>query len=91
MIVDFILHVLLGIVSGILSVFPTLPAIDPSIVTAGNWITTTLGQGASFAQFLYGSTLFNAIIAVLIAVWAFEPIYHGVMWVLKKIPFLNIK
>ena len=91
MIVDGLIHVLLGVVTTIVSVFPTLPAIDPSIVTAGNWVTTTLGQGASFAQFLYGTALFNAIIAVLIAIWAFEPIYHGVMWVLKKIPFLNIK
>lgn len=91
MIIDALLHGILGIVTNIVSVFPTLPSIDPAIVTATSWVTTTLGQGASFAQFLYGTTLFDAIIGVLIAIWAFEPIYHGVMWVLKKIPFINVK
>lgn len=91
MIINGLVHAVIGLVTSIMSVFPTLPSIDPSIVSAGNWITTMLGQGASFAQFLYGATLFNALIAVLVAIWAFEPIYHGVMWVIKKIPFLNIK
>jgi len=73
-----------------MSVFPTIPAIDPSIVTAGNWITTTIGSGAAFAQFLYGTTLLTALIGISISIWAFEPIYHAVMWVIHKVPFLNV-
>lgn len=90
MIVDFMLHYMLLAVQGIISVFPTLPAIDPSIATAGAWLTTTLGQGAAFAQEVYGATLLSVIVGILIAVWAFEPIYHAVMWVLRKIPFIHI-
>jgi hypothetical protein len=90
MIIDGIVHVFLGVVSSIISVFPSIPAIDPSIVTAGNWITTTVGEGSAFAQFLYGTTLLDALIAIAVAIWAFEPIYHGVMWVIHKIPFLNV-
>lgn len=91
MIVDGLIHAILGIVSNILSVFPSLPSMDVSIVTAGAWLSTTLAQGAAFAQFIYGSTLYHAIIALVAAVWAFEPIYHTVMWVIKKIPIINVK
>ena len=90
MIIDSMIHAILGIVSTIISVFPTIPAIDPSIASAGTWITTTVGQGAAFARLIYGSTLLNALVAVAVVVWAFEPIYHAVMWVIRKIPFLNI-
>ena len=90
MIIDYLMHAIFSVVSTIVSVFPTIPAIDPSIATAGSWITTTVGEGAAFARLVYGSTLLSALIAVAIVVWAFEPIYHGVMWVIKKIPFLNI-
>jgi len=90
MIIDAMVHGILSVVETIMSIFPTLPPIDSSIVTAGNWIVTTVGEGAAFASFVYGSTLLAALVGVAIVVWAFEPIYHVVMWVIKKIPFLNV-
>jgi len=89
-VVDAIIHAFLSIVTAILSVFPTLPAIDPSIASAGTWLTTTLGQGSAFAREVYGATLLTTIVGILIAIWSFEPIYHAVMWVIRKIPFIHI-
>lgn len=40
---------------------------------------------------LLGAELYFSSIIIIGIIFAFEPVYHGVMWTLKKIPILGIK
>lgn len=91
MIINGILSIILNFLTGLFVLVPTFPAIDPSIASAGTWITNFLSEGVAFAQFIFGVTFYDAVIAVAVAIWAFEPVYHSLMWVLRKIPILSIK
>jgi hypothetical protein len=71
--------------------FPTLPAIPSAISTAGAWVTDTIASVTSVLQMIYGSTLLTAIVLVIVGIFGFETVYHLVLWVLKKIPVINIK
>jgi|GEM_PF-570926 len=92
MIIDGLLHLLLDFLTGVFVSIPwDIPAMPASITGATSWITDTIGATTSVLRYIYGSALFDALIAVIAAIWGFELIYHIIMWVLRKIPILSIK
>jgi hypothetical protein len=90
MIFNGVFNILFGFIGGIFALLPSFPAIDSNISSAGTYIVGLASQGAAVSQYLLSTALYDAVVAVLALIWVFEPAYHGVMWVLRKIPFLNI-
>jgi hypothetical protein len=91
MILNFIFSSIIGIVKALFTVFPTLPATPSAVTTAGSWVTDTIASVASVLQLIFGTTLLTAIILIVVSIFSFETVYHSVMWVVRKIPFLNVK
>jgi len=91
MLFNFIVNAIVSLVTAILSVLPTAPATPTVIVNAGQWTIDTINGVISVLRMIYGGTLLDAIIVVIVALFTFDKVYHATMWILRKIPGLNIK
>jgi len=91
MIIDALISILTGTVKLIFGVFPSLPAMSTSIVSAGDYAVTMISGFVGFFGVIYGTVLLTAIFVMLLALLLFDQIYFSTLWVIKKIPVLNIK
>lgn len=78
-------------VSAVLGVLPSLPAIPSAVSAGGAWTTDLVSSFVGVLRLIFTTELLAAIMVVLVALYAFEPLYHTALWALKKIPILNIK
>lgn len=90
MITSGIIIFFLVIVQAIFSVIPDLPAMPQAVIDGGDWVVDAIAEFSSFLSMLYGPTL-GPIIVLVVGYYAFEHLYGVTLWVLKKIPALNIK
>ena len=74
----------------IFSVLPSLPPVPAAISDGGGAITDFIAQGMSVIQALLSPALTVAVFTIMIAILAFEHIYHGILWILRKIPGLAL-
>ena len=91
MIIEFIVNSLISVLKTVFSPLPNVPATPSAIVSGATWVTTTISGVVSLLRYVYGDALFTAIIVVVVALLNFEWIYHSLMWVVRKIPMVNIK
>lgn len=91
MIFTFIIHALLSLVTTLFSVLPTLAATPEAVITGGQWVIDTIYGVVSMFRMIYGSALMTAIVVVIVGLFSFEWIYHTVMWIVRKIPMINMK
>ena len=90
MIIEALLSVLYTVFSALTS-FIDIPSMPPEVAAVFQdflqWLQVGLSILASYTHLSYLLVLFGIVMAVDIGI----SIYHFVMWVLKKIPILNIK
>jgi len=91
MILEFISTLIMGAMIALFDALPDLPAMPSSIATAGDWTIDQIGNVVSMLSMLYTPTLLAAIVVVCLALFGFEFLYRQFLWVLKKIPIINIK
>ena len=91
MIVTYMIISLLSMVQIIFSIFPDLPDTPQAIVDGGTWITDQIALVVSVLNYVFTPALMAATVVVIIGMFTFEHIYHGAMWIVRKIPVLNIK
>lgn len=91
MITDFMITILTGSVQLILGVLPDVADTPSAIVDGGDWIIDQITSVISVLSMVLTPALLTATIVVAVGMLLFDNIYHGVMWVLRKIPILNIK
>lgn len=68
-----------------------LPEIPTAIQTGWDSFIDFIAQWRSFFVYWLSGPIYIAVLTIGIAIIAFEPLYHGIMWVLRKIPALGIK
>ncbi len=89
MIIDKLLDLLSTILDWLMGVFD-IPALPPEFETVLNTFTGYLTAGIALLQNYthmdYLLTLFAVVVAFEVGVRA----YHGIMWVLRKIPMFGI-
>ena len=90
MIVQFILTVIKSVSEFVLGIVPNLPPMPDVIQGFGSYLITLVSNFSQLVVYLYGSTLFVAIVTLAIALLLFDQIWHLVRFVAAKIP-LNIK
>lgn len=90
MIVQFILSVMQNVTDFIFGLVPNLPQMPQVIQDFGTYLISTVSNFSQLAVYIYGSTLFVAIVTLAIALLLFDQIWHLVKFVAAKIP-LNIK
>lgn len=91
MIIEYLIYALLGVVKLLFGILPDLPDTPETIVNGGDWIIETIGGVISVLTFFLSPALMVACMFVIVAMFTFEHVYHGLMWILRKIPILNIK
>lgn len=90
MIVSAVLDVLFNVFSALTSAIniPAMPAeVAGYMADAMEWITLGIGILGAYTHLSYLLILFGIVIAIDIAI----TLYHFVMWVIKKIPFLGMQ
>lgn len=91
MIINFIVDSMLSVLKLIFGILPNVPAIPTAISDGGTWITDQISSVIGVLNMVYGQTLMAAIMVVVIAMFSFDWVYHTAMWIIRKIPVINIK
>lgn len=73
------------------AMMPTLPPVPPELIAFQNGFNDILLNAIQFLRYFYSPMLMWLALGVISTVFLAEPIYHAAMWVLRKIPVLNIK
>lgn len=89
-----IIELIMSAVSAVLKVlfgWINLPAASPEISETFDTFLTYVSSGVSFLAYFLPMDLVKALVTLFLLVFAFEHGYFIVMWLIKKIPVLNIK
>jgi hypothetical protein len=54
-------------------------------------VTTTITSVISILSMLLSPTLLAACVVIILGMLNFQWIYHSVLWVIRKVPVINIK
>lgn len=91
MIFEAILNMFTTLIQTFFSVLPSLPEAPPELTTASDAILSYAGSGVYFLRYLFSDVLLGICLSVFVAVLVYERGHSTIMYVLKKIPFINIK
>lgn len=80
-----------ALLTTVVALMPNLPPIDPGIAAVGDSVLAYMSQAYFLLAYLFSPVLLGFAISAAVSVLFFEHIYHGIMWVLRKIPVLGIK
>lgn len=87
MIFELLCNSFLNILNTILPVMPSFPSdVAHYVGLLFDYMTAGAAIAANYVNLEYLLTLFLSVLAVDVAMFAL----HGVIWVLKKIPLINI-
>lgn len=92
MIVSVLLGVVFLVVRFILSLIGTIPVFPQGFFDSIlAYISAVITNGAGLFFFVIRPQTFFIAIDILFFLYTAEPLYHFIMWVLRKVPFLGIK
>lgn len=78
----------IGLFTGVLPSFPPTPDFLQGVADTAIDLFQT---GMYLLSYLLTPPIFFGSMAIFVAVLIAEPVYHFAMWVIKKIPIINIK
>lgn len=87
----FIIVMGVALIIGVFAIVPPLPPVPIGLTRFNEQLEQVLTEAINIIRYVLTPELTFTTVAILIAVYAFEPIYHGVMWILRKIPGLGIQ
>ena len=87
----FIIIAVVALLTTVFVVMPDLPATPEFLISLQDGFNNILLQTIQFIRYFLSPQLTFVMLVVVAAVFASEPIYHGIMWILRKIPVLGIK
>lgn len=91
MVIEYIIHIMLEILRAPIEILPALPDTPASIVEATEWIIDAIRDSAGVLAALFTTPLLTATILIIVALNTWETFYHSTMWIIRKVPFVNIK
>ena len=80
-----------AIIRVIFTILNVLPAIPVEMISTIDWYFDFLMQGIDLFALFVDMDMVRLLIPVVISILLFDEMYQFIMWVIKKIPFLNIK
>lgn len=69
---------------------PNIPPIDPYVAEIGDTVLEFMSQAYFILAYLFSPLLLGFALGSAIVIMFFDQIYHGIMWILRKIPVLGI-
>jgi hypothetical protein len=91
MILDWILNAAQTLITTVFSILPNLPPMPSQITDSCDWLVNMVSHSTGVLKYIYTPVLFNIIIGLVVTLLLFEQIYHLGMWLLKKIPIIDVK
>lgn len=89
MIIELILAVFMVVIQGVFS-WINLPDFPPEVAEGISTFFDFIFDNCSLLSFFIRPTTVRIVIPIVIIALNFEHIYHFTIWILKKIPILNI-
>ena len=89
-----IVWILMAGVALILAIFlvmPDLPATPQVLIDSTDLLVNILSQFVGVYKYIMSPSLAFISVTMIIAIFAFEPIYKIALWVLRKIPVFGVK
>lgn len=89
-----ILKLLMELVIGLLDLvfgWVSFPPMPDAVVSATDFLFTHMENAMGFLWLFVPRELVIIILPIVLVVENFDKVYGIVMWILKKIPFLNMK
>lgn len=91
MIIYYGILAFLGLFTFMFSILPDLPNFDDGMLSSlTNGVSTLVSNGASILDFFIDLNIVRGCIAVVLTCLAAELIYYISMWIIHKVPFINI-
>jgi len=91
MIIEALWNMIVEVTTTLFSVMPSLPEMPEAIIDGADAILNLGEQAVWFLQYIFSPIFLNAVIGILVALFVFEKGYTMIMFVLKKIPFINLR
>lgn len=80
-----------ALILAIFLVMPDLPAIPQVLIDSTDLLVNILSQFVGVYKYIMSPSLAFISVTMIIAIFAFEPIYKIALWVLRKIPVFGVK
>lgn len=81
----------IALLATVFVVMPDLPPTPDILIAMQDTFNLFLHKVVQLIFYFLTPTLAFASLLIVSAVFASEPVYHGIMWILRKIPVLGIK
>ena len=91
MIFEFLIGTLITLFIWPILLIPALPPLDSTIENSVRSIFPYFTNGFSFVAYLMTPQLLGFIVVSSIAIWQFDNIYSIGLYVIRKMPFINIR
>lgn len=89
MIIELLLTVFMTVIKAVFS-WINLPDFPPQILNGINTFFDFIFDNCSFLGFFIRPSTIQVVVPIVIIALNFKQIYHFTLWILKKIPALNI-
>ena len=80
-----------ALILAIFLVMPDLPATPQVMIDSTDLLVNILSQFVGVYKYIMSPSLAFISVTMIIAIFAFEPIYKIALWVLRKIPVFGVK
>lgn len=80
-----------ALILAIFLVMPDLPAAPQVLIDSTDLLVNILSQFVGVYKYIMSPSLAFISVTMIIAIFAFEPIYKIALWVLRKIPVFGVK
>jgi len=90
MILDAIIDAVILLIKLIFDLLPNIPAMSATITTYISQFTDLIFQGIGLIDILIDLNILKIVVIGMLAVNSYQYVYKITMFVLKKIPMLNI-
>ncbi len=91
MIIDKFIEIIFGAIMLPFVLIPGLPPMPDAVTNGSATIIGLITDPANLLTMIYTAPLLIAVVAIALAIMSMETAWFTVLWILKKIPFINIK
>lgn len=91
MLVENLLSLISSFINGLFSLLPDIPSMPSAVTTPIESIIDLIFDNAGIIGIFVSIDLIKVLVPLIIIVINFDEIYRVIVWIVKKIPILNIE
>lgn len=87
----FLVIIGIALLTTVFVAMPNIPPVPQALLTFADQFHSVIQTSIQFIRYILSPELTFVVLVVVGAIMLAEPAYHGIMWILRKIPALGIK